>query len=270
VFLRALRAGSMVLSAHEEPVGDFLARAGRCGVTHISGTASHWRRVLMSGAASSMAPRYIRLSGEIADQSVLDGLHGAFPSAEIVHAFASTEAGVAFEVADRTAGFPSSLLDRSVRNVELKIVESTLRVRSPGNALRYLGASAPTIRGPDGYVDTGDRLELIGDRYTFVGRSGGLKVYPEEVEAVINAHPWVRMSRVQARRNAITGAVVTAEVVLRGQAGLGGESPDQASVRRQIIEQCTTMLTAYKVPAVIRFVESLEVSSAGKMVRANA
>jgi acyl-CoA synthetase (AMP-forming)/AMP-acid ligase II len=125
-------------------------------------------------------------------------------------------------------------------------------------------------------VDTGDRVELIGDRYTFVGRSGGvinvggLKVYPEEVEAVINAHPWVRMSRVQARRNAITGAVVTAEVVLRGQAGLGGESPDQASVRRQIIEQCTTMLTAYKVPAVIRFVESLEVSSAGKMVRANA
>jgi hypothetical protein len=61
----------------------------------------------MSGAASSMAPRYIRLSGEIADQSVLDGLHEAYPKAEIAHAFASTEAGVAFEVADRKAGFPA-------------------------------------------------------------------------------------------------------------------------------------------------------------------
>ena len=59
-------------------------------------------------------------------------------------------------------------------------------------------------------------------RYYFMGRRGGvinvggLKVHPEEVEAVINAHPWVRMSLVKSRRNPITGAVVTADVVLQG------------------------------------------------------
>ena len=53
------------------------------------------------------------------------------------------------------------------------------------------------------------------DRYYFVGRSGGiinvggLKVHPEEVEAVINSHPCVRMSLVRSRRNPITGAVVS-------------------------------------------------------------
>jgi acyl-coenzyme A synthetase/AMP-(fatty) acid ligase len=276
IFLRALRTGSMVMSAHGESLGDFMARAGQSGVTHISGTASHWRRVLMSGASSSLSPRYIRLSGEIAEQSVLDGLHEAFPSAEIVHAFASTEAGVAFEVTDRKAGFPASFLAGPVRNVELRMENDTLHVRSAGNALRYLGALSPPIKGTDGFVDTGDRLQLTDGRFIFVGRSGGvinvggLKVYPEEVEAVINAHPWVRMSQVRARRNAITGAVVTADVVLRTTGERPGQSPNAADLRRQIVELCASVLPGYKVPASIQVVDTLEISAAGKLVRANA
>lgn len=276
IYLRALRMGSMVLSAQDESVANFLARAGRAGVTHISGTASHWRRVLMSGSASLISPRYIRLSGEIADQGILDGLSAAFPSAEIVHAFASTEAGVAFEVTDRKTGFPESLLDNPNRGVELKVQGDTLRIRSPGNALRYLGPMMPEIRGPDGYVDTGDRLELREGRYTFVGRSGGvinvggLKVYPEEVEATINAHPWVQMSRVRSRRNAITGAVVTAEVVLKVHRESGNLCPDQDELRRQIIDRCASELPSHKVPAIIKFVDSLELTAAGKLVRTNA
>jgi acyl-CoA synthetase (AMP-forming)/AMP-acid ligase II len=230
----------------------------------------------MSGAASSISPRYIRLSGEIAEQSVLDALHEAFPNAEIVHAFASTEAGVAFEVVDRKAGFPAGFIAGPVRNVELKIKGDTLRVRSAGNALRYLGALSPPIKGTDGFVDTGDRVQLADGRFTFVGRSGGvinvggLKVYPEEVEAVINAHPWVRMSQVRARRNAITGAVVTADVVLRVTGERPGQSPGVADIRRQIIELCSNVLPGYKVPASIQIVETLEMSAAGKLVRANA
>jgi acyl-coenzyme A synthetase/AMP-(fatty) acid ligase len=276
IYLRALRAGSMVLSAQGEPVVEFIGRAGRSGVTHISGTASHWRRVLMSGAASSMRPRYIRLSGEVADQSVLDGLHGAYPDAEIVHAFASTEAGVAFEVTDRQAGFPETLLDAPTQGVELKIENGTLRVRSPGNAMRYLGASAVPISAPDGFVDTGDRVELHDGRYTFVGRTGGvinvggLKVYPEEVEAVINSHPWVQMSRVRARRNSITGAVVAAEVVIKMNNEASELAPDEESLRKEIIEQCAGALASYKVPALVQFVKRLEISAAGKLVRADA
>src|SRR5213596_871643 len=48
IFLRALLGGgSMVLSSAGESTGDFLFRAGAHGVTHISGTRSHWRRALM-------------------------------------------------------------------------------------------------------------------------------------------------------------------------------------------------------------------------------
>ena len=68
-------------------------------------------------------------------------------------------------------------------------------------------------------------VELRGDRYYFVGRRdgvinvGGLKVHPEEVEAVINRHPRVQMSLVRARKNPFTGAVVVADVVAKCEPG---------------------------------------------------
>ena len=71
---------------------------------------------------------------------------------------------------------------------------------------------------------------------------GGLKVHPEEVEAVINAHPWVRMSLVKARRNPITGAVVTAEVVLAEQGGRTHGRP-RRPLTREITESCRRALS---------------------------
>jgi non-ribosomal peptide synthetase component F len=95
IFLRAIiGGGSMVLSEPGEAIADYVARLNSRGVTHISGTPSHWRKLLMSGAACGFSPRYVRLSGEIADQAVLDDLSRAFPAASIGHAYASTEAGV--------------------------------------------------------------------------------------------------------------------------------------------------------------------------------
>jgi acyl-coenzyme A synthetase/AMP-(fatty) acid ligase len=276
IFLRAaMRGGSLVLSDPKESITDFLARANAARITHISGTPSHWRRALMSGAAATIAPAYVRLSGEIADQAILDNLEVAYPKSGVAHAFASTEAGVAFEVGDGLAGFPAALVD-APGPVELKVTDGTLRIRSGGNAACYLGEQAAPLRSADGFVDTGDRVELRDGRYHFMGRAGGvinvggLKVHPEEVEAVINAIPWVRMSLVKSRRNPITGAVVTAEVVLADKTDVPGQRPEGAALTREIIEACRRGLPAHKVPAMVRIVPSLEVSAAGKLVRPSA
>jgi len=80
IFFRAVvGGGSLILSDAREAVTDHLRRLAAHGVTHLSGTPSHWRRALMSGAAQAIAPRYVRLSGEIADQSILDILRASFP-----------------------------------------------------------------------------------------------------------------------------------------------------------------------------------------------
>ena len=276
IFMRALlRGGSLVLSSAEEATKDFLVRAGSHSVTHISGTPSHWRRALMSGAAQQISPEYVRLSGEIADQAILDNLRAVYPRATIAHAFASTEAGVGFEVEDGRAGLPASYFAAASGGVEMKVEGSSLRIRSPRTARNYLGTQSTPLIDSDGYVDTGDILELRDGRYYFIGRRGGiinvggLKVHPEEVEAVINRHPRVQMSLVRSRKNPVTGAVVVAEVVLKPKAALTTGS-DNAALQRQILEACQRALAAHKVPAAIRIVPSLEVMHSGKVARPDA
>jgi acyl-coenzyme A synthetase/AMP-(fatty) acid ligase len=274
IFLRAVLGGtSLVLSSPDETVGEFLARAAASGVTHISGTPSHWRRALMSPSAHRIAPRYVRLSGEIADQGILDGLRAAYPGAGVAHAFASTEAGVAFEVGDGLAGFPADLIGRNGAAVEMKVEQGSLRIRSNRTAIGYLGG--PPLRDKDGFVDTGDLVEQRGERYYFVGRTdgvvnvGGLKVHPEEVEAVINRHPSVRMSRVKARKNPITGAVLVADIVVRTAVETDAAVSAEA-IKSEILEACNRQLPPFKVPTSLRLVTSLDVSDAGKLVRRDA
>lgn len=270
IFLRAIIGGaSLVLSCAGEPIADHLIRLGRCGVTHLSGTPSHWRRALMSSEIKKISPRYVRLSGEIADQAILDSLRAMFPEATVGHAYASTEAGVAFEVNDGVAGFPADFLDNDRDGVELKLVDGALRIRSPRTAQRYLGAQ-PALRDHDGFVDTGDMVERRGDRYVFAGRRGGiinvggLKIHPEEIEAVINRHPQVRMSLVRPKQNPVTGAVVIADVVLKADcARSGGEQ----QIKNDILALCREALPRHKVPASISIVPTLDIAATGKLAR---
>jgi acyl-coenzyme A synthetase/AMP-(fatty) acid ligase len=273
IFLRAALTGtSLVLSSAQESTSDFLARAGAQGVTHISGTPSHWRRALMSTSATSIAPEYVRLSGEIADQAILNQLRVRYPQARIAHAFATTEAGVAFEVNDGLMGVPADVIGHSIR-VDLKVEDGTLRVRSGRTAACYLGESQ-TLKDVEGFVDTGDVLKLREGRYYFAGRRdgiinvGGLKVHPEEVEAVINRHPEVGMSLVSPKRNPITGAIVIADVVLK--TGSTPVNEGAQTLQQDILQFCRRELAAHKIPVAINFVPALAVAETGKLIRRHA
>jgi acyl-CoA synthetase (AMP-forming)/AMP-acid ligase II len=123
----------------------------------------------------------------------------------------------------------------------------------------------------DGFVDTGDMVEARDGRYYFAGRRegiinvGGLKVHPEEVEAVIAEHPAVQMVRVRGRSNPITGAIVVADIVVR---------PDFKDsfdiVSNEILTACRQALPLYKVPALLHDVSALDIAGSGKLMRRNA
>lgn len=277
ILLRALiGGGSLVLAEADEGIDEFLLRAASHRVTHITGTPSHWRRALMGSAARRIRPTYARMSGEIADQAIIDRLRAFYPEARVAHAFASTEAGVAFEIDDGLEGFPQALVGRPDAAVELRIDDDTLRIRSPRTALRYLGGPHPSLCDDEGFVDTGDVVELRRDRYHFIGRRGGiinvggLKVHPEEVEAVINRHPRVRMSLVKARKNPITGSLVVAEVVPMNREHETADALGDEHLKAEILETCRATLAPYKVPASIRIVATLDVMASGKVARADA
>jgi acyl-CoA synthetase (AMP-forming)/AMP-acid ligase II len=271
IFLRAMFGGcGLVLSRPGEAVSDHLQRLASAGVTHVSGTPTHWRRVLMTKAGTGFAPRYIRLSGEIADQAILDGLKQAFPAAAIGHAYASTEAGVGFDVNDGREGFPVSYLDAARNGVEMRIVDGCLHLRSSRSATAYAGRPDLNIVDAGGWVDSGDIVEIRDGRCHFMGRRsgvinvGGLKVHPEEIEAVLCRHAAVRQAKVKARKSPIIGSIVVADIVLHEAHG------DESSTKRNIIEMCAAALPAHKVPAVVNVVPAIEMTAGGKVSRQHA
>ena len=161
-------------------------------------------------------------------------------------------------------GFPASLVG-APGLVEIRIADGTLQIRSPRTASAYIG-SADRLEN-EGFVDTGDMVEKRGERYYFAGRRGGiinvggLKIHPEEVEAVINRHPAVHASRVSGRKNPITGSIVVADVMLKDPA-----NPDPA-IKQAILGACRESLTEFKVPAMLRFVDNLALTAGGKLAR---
>lgn len=275
IFLRAvLGNGSLVLSDAGESPGDQLQRLAERSVTHLTGTPSHWRRALMSPWARTIRPRYVRLSGEIADQAVLNMLAAAYPEAGIGHAYASTEAGVVFEVTDGLEGFPESYIGNR-EGVEVIVENDALLVRSNRVASGYVGEPDRELEDDQGFVETGDMVERRGNRFYFLGRRsgvinvGGQKVYPEEVEAVLTRHPAVRMARVSSRRNPITGSLVAADVVLETESmpEVGAEACESDSLRSEILDFCRHTLARHKVPAALKFVPFLDVAATGKVLR---
>ena len=169
-------------------------------------------------------------------------------------------------------GFPADMVGTISDGVEIKIVDGCLHIRSRRAAHAYVGRRASRLTDEEGFVDTGDMVELRGDRYHFVGRRGGiiniggLKVHPEEIEAVINRHDEVRMSRVKSRKSPITGAIVVADVVLAD----GCDASRGDEIKARIVANCRAKLAPHKVPAMIKFVEKLDITAAGKLARSDA
>ena len=179
------------------------------------------------------------------------------------HAYASTEAGVAFAVDDGRAGFPAALVEWRWAGRDASDRRVSAASASRGAALRYLGADAPALARRGGLRrhrrswSSGAAIAIISSAGAAASSmSAAPKVHPEEVEAVINAQPAVRASRVFARKNPITGAMVVAEVVLS----------DGATARDALARRNPRRLPRHAAelqgPAPIRFVADLPMTAA--------
>jgi acyl-CoA synthetase (AMP-forming)/AMP-acid ligase II len=230
--------------------------ASRC--THFSATPSFWRRVLMNPAADRLDPKQITLGGEIADDPTLAAIAQRWPTARLVHIFASTETGTLFTVTDRRAGFPVEFLQQPPGSVELAVSEHGTLLARP-----TLSDSPPH---PE-FVDTGDRVEVRDGRVLFLGRLngvvnvGGNKVSPEEVEGVILEVPGVVAVLVHGIPSPLLGSAVVAEVIQ------DPDLPTDAARTLAIRKYCSERLDRFKVPSNIEFVAALRQTASGKLER---
>ncbi len=142
-----------------------------------------------------------------------------------------------------------------------------LYLRGPGMFDAYLRPWQPreTVL-EDGWFRTGDLARIDGDGDVFLlGRShsvinvGGLKCFPEEIEAVLCEVPGVAAARVSGKENARFGAVPVAEIEARDPA-----QPPRAS---ELTSYCRKALAGYKIPVAFSVVEHVPRTASGKIRR---
>ncbi|MGH3520911.1 MAG: class I adenylate-forming enzyme family protein, partial [Haloechinothrix sp.] len=143
-----------------------------------------------------------------------------------------------------------------------------LLVSSPALADGYWNqpdATAAAFRA--GWYHTGDLGTIdpagyvrIAERRTDLIVSGGMNVYPSEVEQVIGADPRVAACAVVGIPHAQWGQAVAAAVVRASGAG-GLDASD-------VIEVCRAHLASYKKPTAVVFLDALPMTHSMKIARA--
>jgi long-chain acyl-CoA synthetase len=140
-------------------------------------------------------------------------------------------------------------------------------IRGPGMLDAYLDPWLPAraVLEPDGFR-TGDQgffdadgdLHLAGRRANRINMAG-MKFFSEEVEAVLDAMPGVRRSRVLAREHPHLGEIAVAEI----EPG----DPTAPPARAALAAWCRARLPAYKVPRSFELVDELPLTATGKLAR---
>lgn len=253
VLLHALTTeASVVVPSLDASLADRIGFLREHGTDALSATPTMWRRILQVPAAMDWGLAQVTLGGEIADQRILDALRRAFPAARITHVFAATESGTAFSVSDGRAGFPTGLLERGRAGTRIEVRDSLLYVHNPGSSAAE----------EDGFVSTGDVVQVRDDRVFFLGRDtglvnvGGQNVWPEQVENVLREHPDVHDVRVTSQPSSLAGNLLVADVV-------AGRGVTAGQLRAWVRERAPLS----HVPAQVRFAEELATGATGKALR---
>lgn len=200
----------------------------------------------------------------------------AFHSTDVVQVFGLTEGGgtVSFVPGDRLADKIGSAGRASLHN-RLRVVDEAghpcdpgatgeIQVQGPTMTLGYWDdPEATDALFSDGWLNTGDLGHLDKDGYlTISGRrkeliiSGGMNIFPSEVEDVLTRHPAVRAAAVIGLPDDRWGEVVCA--VVEPEPGMD-PTPDD------LVAHCREHLAGHKKPRVVHVVPELPRTMSGKV-----
>jgi long-chain acyl-CoA synthetase len=202
----------------------------------------------------------------------------AFWGEGLLHeSYGSTEAGIVCNIRPEDQLRKQQSVGRPFAATRVKLLDDQghevpegevgeLFSRSPFLFNGYWGGaedSASYLR--DGWVSAGDLARrdsegfyYIVDRKKDMVVSGGVNIYPREIEEVLHQHAAVREAAVIGVPDDHWGERLRAFVVLRAGAAVTAES---------LVEYCRTSLSGYKVPRDVRFIEALPRNVGGKVLK---
>lgn len=194
-------------------------------------------------------------------ESTLKRFHDLFPEIKLQQTYGLSEVGI---LRSKSLGSDTLWVKIGGEGFETRVVDNILQIRAQSAMLGYLNAPSPFTE--DGWFNTGDEVEVDGEYMRILGRRselinvGGEKVYPAEVESVIQAIPNVEEVSVYGEKNPITGSMVCAMIKLQ-------QSEDEQQAKLRIKQACAANLPRYKVPVRITFTQVEQHSERFKKMR---
>ena len=202
--------------------------------------------------------KLITYGAEPMPETTLQRLHGLFPNVKLHQTYGLIELGVFRSKSESSESLWVKL------DMRYRVVEGILQIKTASAMLGYLNAPSPFT--DDGWYDTGDAVLMRNGYLRILGRRselinvGGEKVFPQEVENVIQQMPSVCDVRVYKEPNPITGNIVCAEVALNG-------TEDPRLFTRNLKRFCRERLQGYKVPVRVKVVDRDFMTVRGKKSR---
>lgn len=175
-------------------------------------------------------------------ESTLKRLHKVLPDVRLVQTYGLSEVGI---LRAKSKSSQSLWVKVGGEGYETKIVDGILWIKAKSAMLGYLNAPSPITE--DGWFNTGDVVEQEGEYIRILGRKseiinvGGEKVYPIEVENILQTMRGVEDAMVSGEANPITGQIVKAQVKLNTDETV-------SEFRKRMRAFCRDKLPNYKIP----------------------
>jgi long-chain acyl-CoA synthetase len=186
--------------------------------------------------------KLITYGTEVMSESTLQKARTIFPNAQIKQTYGLSELGV---LRSKSESDDSVWVKIGGDGFEVKVLDGLLWVRSEANMVGYLNAPSPF--DSEGWLCTGDRVEVNGDYIRFMGRQseminvGGQKVFPVEVENILLQAENVQEAAVYGVKHPLLGQVVHARISLY-------QPEDVNALNNRLRKFCLEHLARYKMP----------------------
>jgi acyl-CoA synthetase (AMP-forming)/AMP-acid ligase II len=192
--------------------------------------------------------RTVTYGTEPMPESTLRRFHELFPQVRLTQTYGLSEVGI---LRSQSQSSDSLWVKLGGEGFETRVVDGILQIKARSAMLGYLNAPSPFAA--DGWLVTGDAVLQDGEYLRILGRKselinvGGEKVFPAEVESVLQELDNVAEVSVYGEPNPITGQIVCAQVTLCQP------EPERAFIRR-LKQFCRQRLEPYKIPVKTKLV----------------
>lgn len=250
-FLAAFAYGGTAVCLTDRAPSAVCETIQKSRATLLPATPTFLNLLIASGAFRLFDLSSIKLityGTEVMPEATLHKVRRIFPNAEVKQTYGLSELGV---LRSKSQSDTSLWVKVGGDGFEVKVVDGVLWVRSEANMVGYLNAPSPI--DPDGWMCTGDHVEVNGEYMRILGRKseminvGGQKVFPAEVETVLLEAENVKDVTAFAVSHQLMGNVVHAQVSLIRE-------EDHSKVTERLRAHCVTRLARYKIPVKFHFV----------------